>query len=116
MKSKIISTISLFAVAAVLLTFMSSCSKKDGSSTSEQKGDKNVEVSSIDDKDLAESDEDLTTVDYKEFYDQLSPNGEWVQVKPEEIGLQPKTASSKGHNGSFSVLDLLGIIDANASE
>ena len=54
-----------------------------------------TEETSIDEKDFSESDEDLSTVDYKEFYDQLSPHGEWMQVRSGEIGLKPNTAQSK---------------------
>lgn len=96
-----------------------SCSKtQDGALTKEQKEqqDKNIAESTIDDKDFTESVEDLTSVDYKEFYDQLAPHGEWIQVKPEEIGLQPKTASTNDQgNHKYSLSNLLCINDAFAS-
>ncbi len=100
----------------VSLFVLSSCTKQaDGDLNNEEK-DKSLEATSIDENDLTESDEDLTTVDYKEFYDQLSSHGEWLQVQPEEIGLQSKTASSNSssHN-SFSLSNLLGIKDAFGS-
>lgn len=103
-------------ILMVSLFVFSSCSKKSEENISkEQKEqqDKNMEASTIDEKDFTESDEDFTTVDYKEFYDQLAPHGEWVQVKPEDIGLNSETALNKnsGKNG-FSLSNLLGIKDA----
>ena len=68
-----------------------SCSKKSQENLSKdqiEQQDKNMEAIPIDEKDFTESDEDLTTVDYKEFYDQLAPHGEWVEVTLEDIGLK----------------------------
>lgn len=117
MKTKLIfRTMGLLIMLASLFVF-SSCSKTaDGNLSKEQKEqqDKNLEASTVEEKDFTESDEDLTTVNYKEFYDQLSPFGEWVQVRPEEIGIEPKTASSKGSGNGFSLSNLLGIKDAYA--
>ncbi|MGA2669586.1 MAG: DUF6600 domain-containing protein, partial [Ignavibacteria bacterium] len=119
MKTKLIlRTMGLLILFASLFA-LSSCSKTaNGNLTQDQvkQQDKNLEASAIDPKDFAESDEDLTTVDYKEFYDQLAPHGEWIQVKPEDIGMKPKTASSKSSSSSrLTLANLLGIKDANAS-
>mgnify|MGYP001585314649 CR=1 FL=1 len=64
----------LFILIASLFV-LTSCSKKaDESLNKEQKElDKNLEATSIDENDFTEADEDLMTVDYKEFYDQLAP-------------------------------------------
>ncbi|HEY3250155.1 MAG TPA: DUF6600 domain-containing protein [Ignavibacteria bacterium] len=114
MKSKLIlRTMGLLILMASLFVFFSCSKSADGNLTEKEQQDKNLVASSIDNKDFTESDEDLTSVDYKEFYDQLSPHGEWVQVKPEEIGLQSKTALSKSNN-SFSLSNLLGIKNAYA--
>jgi hypothetical protein len=105
---------SLLILAGSLFVF-SSCSKTaDGNLTKEQKDmqDNNLQASSIDEKDFTESDEDLSAVNYKEFYDQLTPHGEWVQVRPEEIGLKPKTALSNSNSSNFSLSSLFGIRDA----
>lgn len=70
----------------------------------------------VEDKDLTESDEDLMTVDYKEFYDQLSPHGQWVEVTPKDLGLKLKTSSLenfKRENSLFAALT--GLRDANAA-
>ncbi len=105
-------------ILAVSLFIFSSCSKTaDGNLTKEQKDmqDKNLVASAIDEKDFTETDEDLTAVNYKDFYDQLTPHGEWIQVTPGEIGLKSKTASSNSQsNNSFSLSSLFGIKDANA--
>ena len=109
----ILRTMGLFILITSLLVFLS-CTKTAKEQNEQQ--DKNLETSSIDETDFTETDEDLTTVDYKEFYDQLSPYGEWVQVKSEEIGLQSKTAQSiSPGNNNFSLSNLLGIKEANAS-
>lgn len=104
-----------------LLFLLSSCSKKTDDNLTDQKEqqkllDKNFESSSVDEKDFEESYEDLTTVNYKEFYDQLSPHGEWIEVSAEEIGLQAKTTASKEtSNNSSPLIDLPWIEDAVAS-
>jgi hypothetical protein len=118
MKSKLIlSTTGLLIVIASLLTLYSCSKSANGNLTKEQVDllDTNMTATAIDIKDFNESDSDLTTVDYKEFYDQLAPHGEWIQVQPEEIGLKPKTTASKSSgNNSFSLSKLLGITDAYA--
>ena len=93
----ILSAMGLIMLTATLLFQFSSCSKTaNGNMTKDQADllDTNNRASSkIDQKDYKESDEDLTTVDYKDFYDQLAPKGEWIQIKGEEIGMSPKTAA-----------------------
>ncbi|MBK9334891.1 MAG: hypothetical protein IPM96_21455 [Ignavibacteria bacterium] len=96
-----------------MFTF-SSCSKTDDINlTRNQKGDtsgNSTEAIIIDEKDLSESSEDLTTVDYKNFYDQLSPFGEWLEVRPDEVGLQLNTAGSEySHSELLSLSDIIGV-------
>ena len=111
----ILRTMGLMIMTASLFVFSSCTKTADGNLNNDQK-DKNLEATAVDDKDFTESDEDLTNVDYKEFYDQLSPHGEWVQVNREEIGLEPETALNEGTgSNSFSLSRLLGINDAYAS-
>jgi hypothetical protein len=106
-------------IVMVSLIVLTSCSRKANGYLSKDQGDQqdtNLSTTTVDEKNLSETDEDLTTVDYKEFYDQLAPHGEWIQVKGEEIGLQPKTASTKNSDShGFSLSNLLGIKDAYAS-
>ena len=119
MKTKfILRTMGLFIMMASLFVLTSCTKQADKNLTEEQKEQQgeNLEASSIDETDFTESDEDLTTFDYKEFYDQLSAHGEWVQVRPEEIGLPPKTASLNNTGSNSALLsNLLGIKDAYAS-
>jgi hypothetical protein len=91
----------LVAFTASVFMFSSCTKNADGNLTDEEKQmlNKNLESTSIEDNDYAETDEDLTAVDYKEFYDQLAPHGEWVQVQPEEIGLEPKIAATGSSSG-----------------
>ena len=108
----------IFFMSAVI-TF-SSCSKTDEVNlTRNQKGDtsgNSPEAIIIDEKDLSESNEDITTVDYKNFYDQLSPYGEWLEVRPEEVGLQFNTASSDYSNSDlFSLSDIIGVKEVYAA-
>lgn len=104
-------------VFLMAIFLFSSCTKTaDGDLSKDQNINKDLEATAVDDKDVTETDEDLTTVDYKEFYEQLSPFGEWVQVKPEEIGMKPVSAQlDNGNNSSFSLLSLMGVKDANAT-
>lgn len=111
---------SLSMVLIMLASFMFySCTKTaDGNLSKDQfeESDNNLEASAVEDKDLAESDEDLTTVNYMEFYEQLAPHGEWIQVKPEDIGMKPQTVQSDVNNKSgITLAGLLGIQDAYAS-
>jgi hypothetical protein len=120
MKTKLIlRTMGLF-ILMVSLFVLSSCSKtSNGNLTKDQVGQKDTSLTAttVDQKDFKESDEDLTTVDYKEFYDQLAPHGEWIQVKPEEIGMKPKVVTSNSSSSSrLTIANLLGIKDANASD
>lgn len=105
------------AVFLSAIFLFSSCTKTaDGNLTKDQLENKDLEAVSVEEKDFTESDEDLTSVDYKEFYEQLSPYGEWVQVKPEEIGMKQQTSSIDTKNDKgISLLSLIGVQDANAS-
>ncbi|MBK8551977.1 MAG: hypothetical protein IPL53_13280 [Ignavibacteria bacterium] len=106
----------IFVLMIMIFTFFS-CSKTEKENMTKEEKNNNTEEVIIDEKDFLESDEDLTTVDYKEFYDRLTPYGEWVQVQPEEIGLQSNTAQSNNSNNDLlSMSDLIGIKEAHAIE
>jgi hypothetical protein len=119
MKIKLILRTTGLMIFIVTLFAFSSCSRSaDESLTDEQKEqqDNNIETSSVDETDFTETDVDLTTVDYKEFYDQLSPHGEWIQIRSEEIGLEPQTAFNKNSgDGNFSLSSLVGVNSAYAT-
>ncbi len=103
---RILRTMGLLAFTVSIFMFSSCTKNADGNLTEEQKQmlDKNLEATSVEDNDFAETDEDLSAVDYKEFYDQLAPHGEWVQVQPEEIGLEPRIAATGSSAGSKDAL------------
>jgi hypothetical protein len=118
MKDKmILRTLGLFLLGTLLI--FSSCSKSADESMTEDQNEqqgKNLEVTSVDEMDLTETDVDLTTVDYKEFYDQLAPHGEWIQIRSEEIGMETKTALNKNSgNNSVSLSNLMSVTSAYAS-
>ncbi|MDD5360729.1 MAG: hypothetical protein PHN88_01245 [Ignavibacteria bacterium] len=105
----------ILTIAFIELTSCSRVAKE--SLTDEQKVqlDSNTVVSTIDQKDITETDEDLSTVDYKEFYDQLAPYGEWVEVNAAEIGVKVNTTSLKTpNNNDFTISNILGIKTAYA--
>ncbi|MBS1551638.1 MAG: hypothetical protein JST15_06185 [Bacteroidetes bacterium] len=114
MKTKNIYKSAGLIILMFMFSVISSCTKNsDNVQTKEEQG---AETALIDEKDYSESNEDLTTVDYREFYDLLSSHGEWIEVSAEEIGMKASTSSSDGQNNkSFSASDLLGIKYANAS-
>ena len=86
--------------AAFLILFvlsgLVSCSK----TSDETAGDevKEADLVNINNDDIQETDEDLLNVDYKEFYDELSPHGEWIEVKSDDIGVNLKRGSATGEN------------------
>ncbi|MBS1517449.1 MAG: hypothetical protein JSS91_05120 [Bacteroidetes bacterium] len=111
---------SLGSIIMIMSLFiLSSCSKPADEVISKDEKDGNTEAASIGDKDISETDEDLSTVDYREFYDQLSPHGEWIQVRSGEIGLKPNTARSESGNPDdclSSLSSLIGVKEAKANE
>lgn len=99
------------------LTFIISCTKKSDETTKTVDSEK-IEMVAVNNDDLAESDEDLTTVDYGEFYDKLAPSGEWIEVTGKDIGVGTSKSSSSGENRhrQITLSELFGINDAVASD
>lgn len=97
-----------------LLSGMFSCSKKD-KMNDEGMNDENVETALIDENEITETDEDLLNVDYREFYDELSPHGEWIEVTDKDIDavMNPGTSYKEGHK-VISFSELFGVKDAHA--
>jgi hypothetical protein len=118
MKTKLFLRSFGFILLMISLVVLFACSRGAKESlTDEQKEqqDSNTVVSAIDQKDITETDEDLSTVDYKEFYDQLAPYGEWVEVNAAEIGIKSNVASSKSSgNKNSTISNILGIKTAYA--
>lgn len=75
---------------------------------------------------ISESEDDILKTDYKEFYDQLSPFGEWVEVSSEEINISENSSQNSENQSSLnsnpgiikkiSLANLLGINDAVAAD
>ena len=112
MKTKLNLSAAGLIILMCSMFFIYSCTKSENASSTKEQNenpDANTEVI-IDENNFTESDEDLTTVDYKEIYDLLTPAGEWVQINPEEIGMKPGTAfiDDRDKNG-LSLSDLIGI-------
>ena len=93
----------------------------------------NAAIDTIAQSNINETDEDLMTVDYKKFYDELSPHGQWIQITQEDMedmksGLVPKgTASYDDELNNeikdrttnylhFSLAQLFGVTDAVAAD
>jgi hypothetical protein len=119
MKIKLILKIAGSFMLILSLFMISSCSKSAYKNVSVEQTEENSEEALIEEKDFTESDEDLLTVDYKDFYDQLSGHGEWIQVRPVEIGLDPITAQihpESTDENNFSLNNILGVKEANAAD
>jgi hypothetical protein len=105
--------IGLLSVIVSLIIFISSCTKKSDETSNNQDG---IETEIISDTNFTENDEELLTVDYKEFYEQLAPHGKWIQVTDDEVGvdLTGISASNKSPDGKISLSELLGVNTAYA--
>jgi hypothetical protein len=87
-----------FFIIAFLVVGLSSCTKKEGEISDKQPDNTSeADLVEVDDGDLIESSEDLMSVDYKPFYDQLSESGEWIEVTAEEIGIENNQGTSSGN-------------------
>lgn len=107
---------------------------KDTNNESAQSDLSNAVVDTVAQSDITETPEDIMTVDYKKFYDELSPHGQWIQITKEDLdnmksGLVPKGTSSyyddemnsiiKDRTTNFlhySLAQLFGVNDAVASD
>jgi hypothetical protein len=103
-----------------LIFLLSSCSKENSEKINTA-NNQNLEVAEIPADDISEKDEDLLTVDYKVFYDELAPHGEWIEVTGKELGLDLKKGSGSGANQNsnhrrISLSQLFGINDAYAAD
>lgn len=97
-----------------IIILVSSCTK-----VSDETGNnlQTNETETISDTNFRETLTDLLTVDYKEFYDQLEPHGEWIEVTGDDVGVNTKelTASGTREHKKISFAELFGIKDAHAS-
>ena len=104
--------LTIFFFFIFVVSGMISCSKK-----SDETGESyNAEMVDVDNNDFTETDEDLLNVDYKEFYDELAPHGEWIEVTDKDLGVEMKKGTSSGENShrKISFTELFGVKDAHA--
>lgn len=98
----------------LILTFFtfSSCSKDSDKNVKDQKTGENVSTST----EFTETNEDLLTVDYTYFYNQLSGHGEWVEMSSKDLGLNIKPGSSSSIDPAYHkfISELLGVKTAHA--
>jgi len=113
-KFKLYLIYSFFLIFSVFL----SCSKKEEQSDLKDKQTEITEKTDVDETDFSESDEDLLSVDYKEFYDELAPYGEWIEVTDKDIGIELKKGSASGENNhrKISYSELFGIKELYAAD
>lgn len=105
-------------IILVLFSF-EACSKKNmnepqlGTESTDGTG-----FTKIPDNNISESDADLFNVNYKEFYDELSQHGKWIEVNAKDIGLEglkgKGTASGEIEDKQEFLSHVFGIKDANA--
>lgn len=105
--------------AAFLILFvlsgLVSCSKTSDDTAGDEV--KEADLVNINNDDIQETDEDLLNVDYKEFYDELSPHGEWIEVKSDDIGVNLKRGSATGESRkSVSFKEIFGVKNAYADD
>ncbi len=111
--SKIKMTIAFFII--FLVSGFVSCTKN--SDETADKMVKEADMTAVSSEDINETDEDLLNVDYREFYDELAPHGEWIEVKGSEIGVDLKKGSTSGNSRrSISFGELFGIKNAHADD
>lgn len=116
----------LFAILALICTISISCKSSDNTDTA--KGDDAVK-DTVAQNDFNETPEELLTVDYKQFYDELAPHGEWIEVTAADLksAEQPTTAEEedelnqilRDRSSSFPKItfaQLFGVNDAVAAD
>lgn len=106
----------VFVGLIFILSTMVSCSKR--SDEISEVRPENTETTDLSNDDFTESDEDLLKVDYQQFYEELAPHGEWIEVTNEEIGTDFNKSSASGlkANRRISLSRLLGVNDAYADD
>lgn len=82
--------------------FIYSCKTKNESNMSQN-------LQPVSENDISESKEDLMTVDYKEFYDELAPHGDWVEVNATDIGISKSVSGNSTKKKSLA--RLIGVED-----
>lgn len=117
---------SLFVFSILICIISFSC--KSSNYTDTQQNDGAVQ-DTLAQTDINESQEDLMTVDYKQFYDELAPHGEWIEVTAADLKSEEQPTSAgeddelnqilKDRSSSFPKVtlgQLFGVNDAVAAD
>lgn len=117
----------LFVFSILLCVIAFSC--KSSNYTDAQQNDKGAVLDTVANSDINESQEDLMTVDYKQFYDELAPHGEWIEVTAADLKSEEQPTSAgeddelnqilKDRSSSFPKVtfgQLFGVSDAVAAD
>ncbi|MBN8570409.1 MAG: hypothetical protein J0M18_12325 [Ignavibacteria bacterium] len=83
---------SLFVFSILICIISFSC--KSSNYTDAQQNDKGAVLDTVANSDINESQEDLMTVDYKQFYDELAPHGEWIEVTAADLKSEEQPTSA----------------------
>jgi hypothetical protein len=97
-------------LSSIILLLFFSCSKNT---------DKNIknETSAVDTTgaiEFKEANEDLLTVDFNYFYNELSGSGEWIEVSAKDMGIDIKPGTTLNQYERSLLSDLLGVKTAYA--
>lgn len=116
----------LLAILALICCISFSCKS---SSYTETKQSDEASRDTISQTDLTETKEDLLTVDYKQFYDQLAPKGEWIEVTANDLKSEAPTSAGEENDELNQILkersstfqkvtigQLFGVSDAVAAD
>lgn len=113
-----IRSIKMMVVLVGLFIFSSLMSCSESSEEISEVKPENIEAVKVEENDFTESNEDLLKVDYKQFYEQLSPHGEWIEVTGDEIGVDLNKTTASGEKGhrKISFSQLFGVNSAYADD
>lgn len=127
MKQSNLTKRTLFVFSILLCVIAFSC--KSSNYTDAQQNDKGAVLDTVANSDINESQEDLMTVDYKQFYDELAPHGEWIEVTAADLKSEEQPTSAgeddelnqilKDRSSSFPKVtfgQLFGVSDAVAAD
>lgn len=112
-KRKVMWMLSMFL--AIMFGFSSCTKKSDEVYDKDDMESGSGEKVPVSETDFIETDKDLLEVDYKEFYDELSPHGEWIKVDANELGIDLENGTKAGESGSI-LNDLIGVKTAHADD
>jgi hypothetical protein len=105
-------------LVVILLFSFESCSRKHMNAAEQGiLSSSKTDSVKIPDNNISESNADLFTVNYREFYDKLSRHGKWIEVNAKELGidkmLNKSTASGEIEDRDEFLSHVFGVKDAS---